>query len=339
MIMKKPTIREVARLAGVSPATVSRAINNTGLVTEETRRRIAEAIQESGYSSKLPLSAASEISSASGIVYFMMKCVSINVYSQLLNRQLILAAEKRGVNIVSADLEAPVLLTESVLQFHLRQARLMGAKGIIISGYVDKRMEPSAVQALASCEIPVVSISRSLFSSNYNFSHILTGSDRGGFQATHHLLENGRRHLMVISLPHHDGKVLGFEQAIQQFGASDIHYQIRAAKDDSYQSSAQVLEAALEEDPELDGILCCADEFAAHMLQLLSKLGKAVPSQVELIGYNDNLAPFLNPPISSVRVPLAEIADQALDILLDERTAASGSPVKSILLDPKLILR
>ena len=103
MIMKKPTIREVARLAGVSPATVSRAINNTGLVTEETRRRIAEAIQESGYSSKLPLSAASEISSASGIVYFMMKCVSINVYSQLLNRQLILAAEKRGVNIVSAD--------------------------------------------------------------------------------------------------------------------------------------------------------------------------------------------------------------------------------------------
>ena len=89
----------------------------------------------------------------------------------------------------------------------------------------------------------------------------------------------------------------------------------------------------------MDGILCCADEFAAHMLQLLSKLGKAVPSQVELIGYNDNLAPFLNPPISSVRVPLAEIAEQALDILLDERTAASGSPVKSILLDPKLILR
>lgn len=337
--MKKSTIRDVARLAGVSPATVSRAINNTGIVTDETRRRIAEAIQESGYSSKLPLSAASDISAASGIVYFMMKCVSINVYSHLLNRHLILAAEKRGVCLVSATLETPDYLPEEVLQFHLQQAQLMGAKGIIISGYVDKRMEPSAVQALASCEIPVVSISRSLFSSNYNFNHILTGSDRGAFQATHHLLENGRRHLLAVSLPHHVGKVVGFEDAIQKFAADDLHYQVCVAEDDGRPSCARVLEAALEKDPELDGILCCADELAAHILQELTLRGRTVPDQVELIGYNDNLAPFLDPPISSVRVPFAEIAEQALDILLDERKITSGSPVKSILLDPKLILR
>ena len=184
-------------------------------------KRITEAIQESGYSSKLPLPAAHDIVSASGIVYFMMKCVSINAYSHLLNRQLILAAEKRGVCVVSADLEAPAFLTEQALQSHLREDQLMGEKGIIISGYVDKRMESSAVQVLASCDIPVVSISRSLFNSNYNFSHILTGSDRRGVQATHHLLGNGRRHLMAVSLLHHDGKVLGFEQAIEQFGPSD----------------------------------------------------------------------------------------------------------------------
>lgn len=210
------------------------------------------------------------------------------------------------------------------MQSHLREAQLVGEKGIIISGYVDKRMEPSAVQALASCDIPVVSISRSRFNSNYNFSHILTGSDRRGVQATHHLLENGRRHLMVVSLPHHDGKVLGFEQAIEQFGSSDLHYQIREARDDNCQSSAQVLEEALREDPELDGILCCADELAVHMLQLLTARGIAVPDQMELIGYNDNLAPFLNPPISSVRVPLAEIAEQALDILFDEWAAGES---------------
>lgn len=335
--MKKINIRDVARLAGVSPATVSRAINNTGNVTEETRRRIAEAVMESGYDSKLP--AASDILETSGVVYFMMKCVSVNVYSHLLNRQLILAAKKRGVGIVSADLEAPFFLTEQELQFHLRQARVMGAKGIIISGYTDQRMEPSAVQALSDCEIPLVSISRSLFRSNYNFNHILTGSERGGFQATHHMLKNGKRHLLMVSLPNHGGKTQGFETAVREFEERELHYQIRTTQDDSFESCASVLEEALEEDPMLDGILCCADEIAAHILRALSLRGRKVPDEIELIGYNDNLAPMLNPPFSSVRVPFADIAEQALELLFDRKSDGNISPAKSILLDPQLILR
>ncbi len=334
--MKKTNIRDVARMAGVSPATVSRAINGTGTVTEETKQRIAEAIRNSGY--QLGEAAETEMITG-GFVYFIMKCASINVYSRLLLHNLVLAAKSKGVSIVAADLEQPLLLTEADISFHLQQAQRIGARGLILSGYTDMRTEANAMELLNNSNLPIVSISRSMFQSKLSFNHILTGSDRGSYLATVHLLDKGRKHLLMAYLPNHKGNVYGFEAAIRDYGTCDVHTQILLAEKESPEASEALLITALEADPELDGVLCCTDELAAHFLQALRKAGKQVPSEVELIGYNDNLAPFLNPPISSVHVPLDEIAEQALDLILDNRQTRTEASVKSILLEPKLVIR
>ena len=64
-----------------------------------------------------------------------------------------------------------------------------------------------------------------------------------------------------------------------------------------------------------------------------------MPDDVVLIGFNDNLAPFLSPPISSVHVPLADIAATAIDLFLEQENKQNPSPAKSVMLDPQLIIR
>jgi len=72
------------------------------------------------------------------------------------------------------------------------------------------------------------------------------------------------------------------------------------------------------------------------VLRYLKQRGYDVPRQIELIGFNDNLAGLLDPPISSVQVPFSEICKRALDILL---CSDPNSPAQTLLLDPQLILR
>ncbi|ETP72956.1 transcriptional regulator [Lachnospiraceae bacterium JC7] len=335
--MKKTTIRDIARIAGVSAATVSRALNGTGTVTEDTKQRIADAIRVTGYQLSGP--APSEFTTKEGFIYLVMRNASTNVYSRLLNHQLMLAADKRGMTLVTANLEKQGGFFEEDISFYLRQAHQIHARGFIISGFTDKSISPDSIKALESCDIPVVSISRTMFRASHSFNHILTGSERGGYLATMHLIDNGRRHLLMVSLPNHHGKIHGFEDAIRSSEVEGIHSQIRFASDESAESCTEALKAALKEDPAIDGILCCSDEVAAYILQALNAMEKKVPDQIELIGYNNNLAPLLNPPISSVRVPLPELAEQTIDLLMDEEQKAPGAPSKSVLLEPQLIIR
>lgn len=332
--MKKVTIRDVARAAGVSVATVSRAINGSDAVTPETQQRIQEVIRTTGY--QMP-GGEKKVPAESGLIYFIMKRASTNIYSVLLNRQMILEAEKKGLTVISANIEAPqAVMSEEVLK-NLRLASQMNVRGVVISGQSEESLSPKVQQYLRGCGLPLVFINRSM--SKYSYNRVLTGSERGAYQAVTHFLENGRRHLLMLTLPHHNGKTQGFEHAVREYEGDDLYHQVCTTTDDSYESCARALLDALEQDPEIDGILCCADELAACVLQKLTELGKCVPKEVELIGYNDNLAPLLNPPLSSIHVPLEQIAASAVEMILDEKLHRPGASAKTVLMDPQLILR
>ena len=116
--MKKVTIRDVARAAGVSVATVSRAINGSDAVTPETQQRILEVIRTTGY--QIP-GGGKKTSAEDGLLYFIMKRASTNVYSALLNRQMILEAGKKGLTVVSANIETTVNRSS---EEHLKKLRM-----------------------------------------------------------------------------------------------------------------------------------------------------------------------------------------------------------------------
>lgn len=337
--MKSITIRDVAREAGVSIATVSRVLSGKSNVSAETRQQIAETIKRIGY--KLPATADRSLLASDGIIYYIMRSASVNVYSHLLNRQLIQAADARGLKIVTSNIEVDTSVSEAFpeeeMMACLQQARRSSVCGIIISGFSEDFMTAAVLQALRELPFPVVLIVRA--PSDYSFNRVLTGGERGAFQATQHMLNTGRRHLMMVTFRNHVGKRTGFERAIQEYGRAGVSSQMIEVPDDSYESCEVALEEALRTDADVDGILCCADELAARLCQKLWRIGKRVPEDVEVIGYNDNLAPFLCPPLSSVHVPLKLIAKTALDLIFEQDQGQAGNICKSVMLDPQLILR
>lgn len=332
--MKKVTIRDVAQAANLSIATVSRVLSGKPNVSKETRQQIAAAIRQTNYriSPEMDRSLLAE----DGLVYFIMRSASFNTYSQLLNQQMILAAGSRGLRIVTGNVETRTDSFEEELLDCLNQARRIGVRGVIISGFAENKLPDAVIQALRKLALPVVLINRTI--SDYSFSRVLTGSERGAFMAASHLLKAGRRHLLMLTYPNHTGKRSGFERAIAEWAGEAIVHQAAETLDDSEESCENALRAAMEKDPLLDGILCSSDEQAARALQFLRRIGKAVPDEIELIGFNDNLAPFLSPPISSVRVPLSQIAETAIELFLDQERSPDA-PVKTVMLDPQLMIR
>ena len=333
--MKNVTIRDVANAANVSIATVSRVLRGKDNVSEETRRQIAQAIRSTGYriSPELDRSLLAE----DGLIYFIMRSASVNKYSQLLCQEMIRAADHRGLRLIAANVEARNRAYDEDLLACLEQAQRLGVRGVIQSGFTESSMSPAVIGALQALRLPVVMINRSF--SDYSFCRVLTGSERGAFMAAQHMLEKGRRHLLMLTYPGHHGKQAGFQRAVSERTDGPVFSQVLETKADSLECCKAVLDTALQNDPLLDGILCCSDEQAARVLQALHQKGKKVPDDLLLIGFNDNLAPFLSPPIPSVRVPLAEIAAAAIDLFLEQEKAQVPAPAKSVLLDPRLILR
>lgn len=339
--MKKVTIRDVAKAAGVSTATISRAINGKKKVSPETQALIEKAIRETGYlepEETQLLSGQSE-----GMFYFVMKSLSINTYAGLLNQSMIRAAEQFSLRVVSVNVEVGAgkdgvhyFPDEEILAL-AKEAVRMRARGIIISGFSDQWMSPEVKAMLLKYEVPLVFINRSLTSNSFN--RILTGSDRGAYMATQYLYEEGRRNLLMIQLPFHAGKTKGFLDAVSQLADEALEYRVVIAPDSSTKQTGKVIRDALEETPQTDGVLCCDDEIAAGVLRELLRMGKRVPEDICLIGYNDNLAPLLTPPLSSVRVPLNKISETAIEMLLDTKLHIPGEPAKTVLLDPQLIIR
>ncbi|MCI9635906.1 MAG: LacI family transcriptional regulator [Hungatella sp.] len=339
--MKKVTIRDVAKAAGVSTATISRAISGKTKVSPETMAIIEKAIRETGYLE--PEQAPSASGQSGGQVYFVMKSLSSNKYAELLNQSMIRVAEKFRLRVVSVNIEVDderngdrYFPDDEIMEL-VKEVVRIGARGMIISGFSDQWMAKEVKRLILNHQVPIVFINRSMTLNSFN--RILTGSDRGTYMAVQYLVREGRRDLLMIQLPFHMGKTRGFVEAVSSLAMEDLNHRVMIAENSDPGEIARVIGEALEENPDTDGIICCDDEIAAAALRKLLMMGKKVPEDIDLIGYNDNLAPLLTPPLSSVRVPMNKICETAIEMLLDTRQHAPGEPAKTVLLDPQLIIR
>jgi LacI family transcriptional regulator len=340
--MKKATINDVARKACVSVATVSRALNKGGLVSDETRLSIAKAMEEVGYNKSSKTVFRNE--GKSGLIYFIMKSVNINTYAQMLDFSIIQAAEKWNMKIVSSSLNPEIFdgskansPVEAHFIMHIQEAIKLGVCGIIISGFDDATMNHSISLLLQTAGIPVVFINRNF--DYYSFNCVCSEAAKGTYLAVRHLLENKRKNLLMLALSWQKKRSSGLLQAIEDWNGPKPEYSIVELRDDAIERVYEETKKILEKKPGVDGIHCSSDELAAGVLRYLIHVGKKIPDEVELIGYNDNLAPLLTPPISSVRIPIEEIAELAIEMIAKDEPKVTSSSVKTVILDPGLIIR
>jgi len=323
---------DIARLAGVSTGTVSRALSGSPLVNEETRTRIAELAKSLNYVVNV---------GAKNLRLGQNRTVAVVIPVDSETRQHLTDPFLLGImgSIADALTERgyDMLLTRvdaERLDLAAEPVETGRAIGAILVG---QARHHDQLNELAVRKMPIVvwgaHLDRQLYS--------VVGGDnrRGGYLATRHLLEIGRRRIAFlgdIGLAEVALRYEGYKQALAEFDLAPVPALVQEV---SFlpESGGQAVDKMLNEKTAFDAIFACSDLLAMTAMVALHKQGIKVPGDVSVIGYDDiQMAPHFNPPLTTVRQPI----DQAGRALVESLVALIGGDTpKPVLLETDLIVR
>jgi LacI family transcriptional regulator, gluconate utilization system Gnt-I transcriptional repressor len=313
--MQRVTMDEVARLAEVSPSTVSLYLRKPTAVTPDTGARIARAVEKLHY---VPSLVAGGLAAASSRVVGVIVPSVRNAFFADTVAKLQDALGAEGLQLLLGHSEYSLQQEEALV----RAALSWSPAAIVLAGLDHSR---STTQLLLGAEVPVVEIwelGERPIDMAVGFSHHQVGR-----AAVEHLHGRGCRHIAFLGARmEQDGRARQRAQGYARFLA-DRRLDARVLERPgaaSPESGAVLLRSALQELPHLDGIVCSNDLIALGALFECQRSGIAVPSQLAVIGFGD--LPFAGqciPPLTTVRPPGAVIGQRVAELIL--RHARDGS--------------
>lgn len=315
-----PTLQDVARRAGVSTATVSKVLSNTPYFTEETRRRVMEAVEELGYRPNLAARALS-----SGKTH-IIAVVFPYVYEMMFTDPLVLsilqgveaACYEHGYNML---LSTPRLTAGAATDEHYQQ--------LVESGYIEGMIAIDNVP-LASVLQPALEKGIPGVTLGYHNSPYYVRSDdfSGGQQLMQHLLDLGHRQIGLVTVPEDSHfsireRLRGLRDSAVRAGL-DFDLLPRQYGDFSISSGSEALTHLLAAQPELSAIICLNDRMAMGAIQQARVLGRQIPDDLTIVGY-DNIptAASFSPPLTTIDQQAPELGRTAAQMLfqvLDKKT-------------------
>lgn len=328
--MRRPTLEGVAARAGVSRATVSRVVNGQTTVAPDIRDAVLRAIDELGY---LPNPAArSLVTQRTDSIALVVSEPPTRVFSE--DPMFATAIRSASVELEAADKQVVLMLASSA-KSHARVERY------IAGGHVDGVMLISMhgadplPTALSRLRVPVVSYGRPAVP--VSIPYVDNDNIGGAEAAVRHLVESGRRRIATIAGPQDmiggQDRLTGYRNILRD---SDRRA-IVAVGDFTRESGAVAMRRLLGDDPDLDAVFVANDLMAVGALQSLRLAGRRVPDDVAVVGFDDiEAAKYTEPPLTTVRHPVAEQAVAMVQLLLGLFTGGSAEP---IILPTELVVR
>jgi DNA-binding LacI/PurR family transcriptional regulator len=314
-------IREVARLSGVSIATVSRVFNDAASVSPETRQRVLERAEALGYA---PSSLGRNlVRGRSELLGLIVPNVSFPLYGEMIGGiEAVLGERGMSILLASSHDDAGSELTATQ---HLLRHAVDG--GIVINSLLDT--SPPAPRAMRWVQI-------SPEHAGLPFRVELDNAE-GGRLAALELLRVGRRQLAYLGAPGRESqeRERGFAEAL---GRAGLTYR-RAEGDYSERSGTWAADTLLEGEGggTPDGIFVAGDLMAAGVLRALHRRGLQVPGDVAVVGFDDAvIASLLYPRLTSVRQPARTMGAAAAELSL---RLIAGLHAESVTFAPELVRR
>jgi LacI family transcriptional regulator len=324
-------VRDVAALAGVSPATVSNALNHPTKVSPATLDRIQAAIDELGY---IRNDAARQLRAGTNRAVGLIVLDIANPF---------FTDVATGVEgVLSADAR-PLILANSAQMagressyLDLFEQQRMG--GVLISPVANVMDRLRRLRERGTAVVLVDRLTRAK-----EFSSVSVDDRLGGRIATEHLLAQGRRRIGFIGGPASIAQVRSRLSAARVAAQNHGSAEIIAVETDSMNAEAGRVGAehllALPKKRRPDAVFAANDLVALGVLQALTLAGVRVPDDIAIIGYDDiDFAASAAIPLSSVRQPAHELGSSAATLLLDV-IANPSVAVRHITLKPELVVR
>jgi LacI family transcriptional regulator len=304
------TIRDVARQAGVSPATVSRVVNGLVGYSDDTRVRVEHAVADLGYqANSLARGLKTRQTSVIGV---LAPWVSDALASQVMT----------GVEDAARERDYAVMYGRTGLESahaepYLRMLRTYRASGVVLISSVIK---PEFRQVLGPA-VPMISVA---ITDRSGAPSISVDDHQAAYDATRYLLQLGHRHIGLLagrpeSIHVNGPRVAGYRRAIEEARSRPVIVH----GDFTYASGGPGLRVLLEQDPKLTAIFAVSDEMGVAVINELQRLGRRVPEEVSVLGFDDTVtARHVYPPLSTVAQPLREMGELAVRKLLRGRGLA-----------------
>lgn len=302
------SIREVAKLAGVSPATVSRVMNGTANVDPDKRDRVLQAIAQTDF---VPNEVARSLFKKSARLIGLIIPSIRNPFFTELASCLDELATQSGYRLFLCDAGAGNLEKEKAA---LQMLASMNADGIILAS-ANTEIQPYVEQ----CRLPLVAVD-SLFDTNQVNAYVHSDDYQGGRTAMEYLLACGCKHPVCIKGPQSiysaKARYDGYRDVCRERGLPER----TVSCDYDFDMGLAMTEELLNIYPDVDGIIACNDLVAISTYKILHKKKISVPDQVQLIGFDDiHLSSLISPELTTIRQPIREMAEKAIELLISHK--------------------
>ncbi len=332
MHMQRLTIVEIAELAGVSTATVSRVLNGKRDVNEQTRRRIQQIIERYGFT---PHALARSLSlkktnNLGVIIPHTADYLFSSPYFAELIRGMGEYANRRSYRLILST------TSEERSSSEVYHGLLYGAvDGLLV---LDVRVGDERVLWLKEAGIPFALVGQDPKAPSVSF--VDSDNESGAYQATKYLIELGHEEIFLVNGPQEhwvsQSREQGFRRALKEAGLSPAGivygpFTVEAG----FASAQEILKRAGSD----FGLLAASDLQAFGASCALKQLGLEVGREASIIGFDDvPWAQYFDPPLTTVRQPIFQIGQEAARALIGQVESPDSEPIRSVL-PTQLIVR
>ena len=298
------TIVDVAKLAGVTPTTVSRVINNRGYISEKTRNKVYGAMDELGYQpNEIARSLTKQKSNTIGVI---VPHISHPYFAKLISN-LENEASKKDYKIILCNSKEKAEKEKQYLDM-CKSNRVAGI--VLCSGNVESNK-------INTGDIPVV-----LLEKNFEEGKLGIQCDnyQGGKLATEHLIECGCKKVLHFSgvideeMPADNREKAFIDTCIK----NSVKYYIKKFDINAYNEMNyyEYIKNTLSEIDGVDGIFASSDLIAAQVIQVCYELNIKIPKDIKLVGFDDvEISQLTTPTITTIQQPIKEMAKLAIHLI------------------------
>nr|WP_084034614.1 LacI family DNA-binding transcriptional regulator [Anaerobacillus alkalilacustris] len=297
------TIRDVAKYANVSAATVSRVLNKKGYVSKEAEEAVVKAIEKLNFQ---PNAVARTLYSKSSRMIGLILPDITNPYFPELARAIEDVALSNGYTVVLCNTDDDEKKEKQYIEA-LKQKYVDGI--ILVTNQLD-------VTDLAPMAVPIIALDRIL---SEDIPAVVSENENGAIVATEHLIDCGCKfiaHLRgPIGLTSAEDRLRGFQSVVQQKGIANIVVN----SDFNFEKSEEVTMQLLKKYPTIDGIFTSSDITAAGAMKAAHTLGRTIPDNLQIIGFDGiPLGKMLAPSLTTIEQPIYEMGALGARLLIQQ---------------------
>ncbi|MFD2033418.1 LacI family DNA-binding transcriptional regulator [Belliella marina] len=314
MEKKRVSIRDLAAILGVTPSTISRALNGQGNISEKRREQITKLAKEHGY--RPNHIAKSMVANKTFNIGLLLPEFTHNYFNKILAGIESVTYQKGYQLLICTSDELQEKEEKSCLTF--LDARVDGILATAGNSSDDLRHFENVLKD----GTPLVLLDR--ICEDLNTSYVVTDDFEGSFEAVQYLIDSGCSNILHIKGPDYIStsfnRKLGYTEALKKNG---MEYREEFVLKGDQKAFEKDLNAVLDKHP-IDGVFAFSDYYAYDVIQILNHRAVKIPDEISIIGYADEpLAQYISPQLSTVKQPAYEIGKHAAEILfkiIEEKT-------------------